>query len=277
MKREINISKIVLTAVMLLVGLIFLLPFLWMISASMKREIDVFTYPIEWIPHTWRFVENYSEVWFGENPFALFYWNSVKVTVLTTLLSVLVSSMAAYAFSHIEFRGKSTMFLIVLATFMIPSHSILVPQFIIFKYLKLYDTHLGLILLGSLSALGTFMLRQFFLGLHKDYIDAARMDGAGHFQIFLGIALPLVRPALATYAILRFIWSWNDYAHPLVFIRSEELETIQLGIHKFASESGVYFSLIMAGTVSAIIPLVLIFILGQKHVLEGVALGGVKG
>jgi multiple sugar transport system permease protein len=121
------------------------------------------------------------------------------------------------------------------------------------------------------------MLRQFFLGIHKDYLDAARMDGAGHARIFTGIALPLVQPALVTYAILRFIWTWNDYANPLIFLRTDKLLTIQVGIQKFASESGAFYSLIMAGTVSAILPLIVIFIIGQKRVIEGIALGGVKG
>jgi multiple sugar transport system permease protein len=147
----------------------------------------------------------------------------------------------------------------------------------IFRWLHLFDTHLGLILVGSFSALGTFMLRQFFLGINKDYMDASRIDGAGQFNMFARIALPLVRPALATYAILRFIWTWNDYQNPLIFLRSDSLETVQLGIQKFASESGAFYSLIMAGSVSAIIPLLIIFILGQKQVIEGIALGGVKG
>lgn len=271
------IGKWAVTVLMLILGVAFLLPFIWMLSASFKPELDVFKYPIEWIPKRWQLVENYRDVWFGEYPFALYYWNSIKVSVLTTLTSLIASSMAAYAFSHLEFRGRNGLFIIVLMTFMVPSYSIIVPQFMIFKWLNLFDSHLGLILIGSFSALGTFMLRQFFLGIHKDYLDAAKIDGAGQFTMFTRVALPIVRPALATYAILRFIWTWNDYANPLIFLRSNELETIQIGIHKFASESGAFYSLIMAGTVSAIVPLLIIFIIGQKQVIEGIALGGVKG
>ncbi|TVY09467.1 carbohydrate ABC transporter permease [Paenibacillus cremeus] len=272
-----TIRRAAATVLMLIVGIAFLLPFFWMVSASMKPEIDVFKYPIEWIPKHWQAYQNYYDVWFGEHPFELYYWNSIKVSVLTTLVSLVVSSMASYAFSHVEFRGKNALFMVVLMTFMIPSSSIMVPQFMIFKWLNLFDTHLGLILIGSFSALGTFMLRQFFLGIHKEYMEAARLDGAGQFTMFTSIALPLIRPALATYAILRFIWTWNDYANPLIFLRSDELVTVQIGIQKFASQSGAYFSLIMAGTVSAIIPLLIIFIVGQKQVIEGIALGGVKG
>ncbi len=277
MEKNNKAARIVVTVVMLLAGIAFVMPFLWMISASFKPEIDVFKYPIEWIPKHWNAVENYKEVWSGEHPFAIYYWNTIKVSVITTLISVLVSSMAAYGFSHVDFKGKNVMFLLVLMTFMVPSYSIIVPQFMIFRWLHLFDTHFGLILIGSFSALGTFMLRQFFLGIHKDYLEAAKLDGAGHTRIFLQITMPLVKPALATYAILRFIWTWNDYANPLIFLRSDRLSTIQLGIQKFASESGAYYSLIMAGTVSAILPLLLIFIVGQKQVIEGIAMGGVKG
>jgi multiple sugar transport system permease protein len=269
--------KMLVTILMFVLGLAFLLPFIWMVSASMKPEIDVFKYPIEWIPKHWQAIQNYHDVWFGEHPFQLYYWNSIKVSVLTMLVSLIASSMAAYAFSHVEFRGRNALFVVVLMTFMIPSSSIIVPQFMIFRWLHLFDTHLGLILVGSFSALGTFMLRQFFLGINKDYMDASRIDGAGQFNMFARIALPLVRPALATYAILRFIWTWNDYQNPLIFLRSDSLETVQLGIQKFASESGAFYSLIMAGSVSAIIPLLIIFILGQRQVIEGIALGGVKG
>lgn len=277
MRKQNIIGRTMATILMLMAGVAFVTPFLWMISASFKPEIDVFKYPIEWIPKHWNIVDNYREVWVGEHPFYVYYWNTVKVSVLTTLISLLFSSMAAFGFSNLEFKGRNALFVVVLMTFMIPSYSIIVPQFMIFKWLHLFDSHLGLILIGSFSALGTFMLRQFFLGLHKDYLDAAKMDGAGNVRIFVRIAVPLVRPALATYAILRFIWTWNDYANPLIFLRSDSLATIQIGIQKFASESGAYYSLIMAGTVSAILPLIVIFVLGQKQVIEGIALGGVKG
>ncbi|GIP28546.1 ABC transporter permease [Paenibacillus sp. J23TS9] len=277
MRKQNMIGRTIATILMLIAGIAFVMPFLWMISASFKPEIDVFKYPIEWIPKHWNIVANYHEVWFGEHPFYIYYWNTIKVSVLTTLISLLFSSMAAFGFSNLEFKGRNALFVVVLMTFMIPSYSIIVPQFMIFKWLHLFDSHLGLILIGSFSALGTFMLRQFFLGLHKDYLDAAKMDGAGNARIFIRIAVPLVRPALATYAILRFIWTWNDYANPLIFLRSDNLATIQIGIQKFASESGAYYSLIMAGTVSAILPLIAIFVLGQKQVIEGIALGGVKG
>ncbi|WP_062049864.1 carbohydrate ABC transporter permease [Bacillus sp. JCM 19034] len=266
--------KLMLTIFMFLLGIIFLLPFIWMISASLKQELEVFTYPIQWIPSEWRW-DNYAVVWGGDFP--LYYWNSIKVTVLTTLISTIVSTMAAYGFSKIKFKGRHFIFILVLATFMIPAQAILVPQFMLFMYLDLFDTHLGLILLNSFSVLGTFMLRQFFMGIHDDYIASAKIDGAGHWTIFRKVAVPLVLPAISTYAILRFIWTWNDYQGPLIFLRSDHLSTVQLGISRFTSMSGEFYSLIMAGTVSAILPLLIIFFFGQKYVIEGIAIGGVKG
>ncbi|QKS70290.1 carbohydrate ABC transporter permease [Paenalkalicoccus suaedae] len=271
---KINVSKLMITLFMIVVGIVFLLPFIWMISASLKPESEVFTYPIKWIPDVWRW-ENYATVW--SRDFPLYYWNSIKVTVITTVISTTVSAMAAYGFSKLEFRGRNALFIVVLATFMIPAQAILVPQFLLYMYLDLFDTHLGLILLNSFSVLGTFMLRQFFVGIHDDYIASAKIDGANQFTIFRKVAVPLVLPAISTYAILRFIWTWNDYQGPLIFLRSDELSTIPLAISRFATESGQLFSLTMAGTVSAILPLIIIFLIGQKYVIEGIAMGGVKG
>lgn len=277
MIRAINIRKLLATALMLAFGLVFLLPFAWMISSSMKPETDVFQYPIRWIPEQFQAVKNYMDVWAGQYPFYLYYLNSIKVTLITTFVSVLVSCMAAYAFAKIRFAGSGASFMIVLATYMIPSQAILVPQFILFRQLGLFDTHLGLVLLNCFSVLGTFMLRQFFLGIHSEYMEAAKIDGAGHWRTFFRIGIPLVKPAIATYAILRFIWTWNDYQNPLIFLKSPDLFTLPLGIKKFADAYGEFYSLMMAASVSAIIPLLIIFIVGQKQVIEGISLGGVKG
>ena len=277
MVAKLDVRKLIVTVIMVLIGIAFLMPFLWMISASFKVEKDVLTFPIQWIPQNWNAVENYKEVWTGSMPFLLLYWNSIKVTVLTTLVSCTISCLAAYGFAKINFKGRDFLFLIVLATFMIPPQTLLVTQFLLYRWLGLYDTHTGLILLNSFSVFGTFMLRQFYLGISNEIIESARMDGAGHFRIFTAIALPLVRPAIATYAILRFIWTWNDFQNPLIFLRSKELYTIQLGVQSFSDQHGSVYSLMMAASVSAIVPLLIIFIIGQKNVIEGIQLGGVKG
>ncbi|MGZ7444698.1 carbohydrate ABC transporter permease [Paenibacillus sp. TH7-28] len=275
--RRIEWPRAVLTLLMFAASILFLLPFFWMLMTSFKIETEVFVYPIEWIPRTWNAVENYKEVWFGDYPFYVYYWNSIKVAVATTFISSLISSLAAYGFSKIKFAASQWLFLIVLATYMIPSQAILVPQFILYRNIGLFDSHLGLIIISSFSVLGTFMLRQFFMGVHQDFIESAKIDGAGHFRIFRSIGLPLVKPAVATYAILRFIWTWNDYQNPLIFLRTDKWFTLPLVMQKFTSMSGEFYSLIMAGAVSAIFPLLIIFIIGQKSVIEGIALGGVKG
>lgn len=277
MIAQLNIRKLLVTIIMLAFGIIFLLPFAWMISSSLKPEADVFQYPIRWIPEKWQAIKNYSDVWAGQYPFYKYYLNSIQVTVITTVTSVLVSCMAAYAFAKIRFTGSNVAFLIVLSTYMIPSQAILVPQFIFYRQLGLFDTHLGLVLLNSFSVLGTFMLRQFFMSINNEFMEAAKIDGAGHWRTFFQIGIPLVQPAIATYAILRFIWTWNDYQNPLIFLKSPALFTLPLGIKKFADAYGEFYSLMMAASVSAIVPLLIIFIVGQKQVIEGISLGGVKG
>ncbi|MEV5025343.1 carbohydrate ABC transporter permease [Paenibacillus sp. LPE1-1-1.1] len=275
--KSINWRKAILTVIMVGLSILFLLPFIWMLVTSFKVEKDVFVYPIEWIPRKWNAIQNYKDVWIGEYPFWKYYLNSIKVGVTTTVISALISALAAYGFSKIHFKGSNYLFLIVLATYMVPSQAILIPQFILYRQIGLFDSLLGLILLGSFSVLGTFMLRQFFMGVHQEFIESAKIDGANHFRIFWSIALPLVKPAVATYAILRFIWTWNDYQGPLIFLRSDRLFTIPLAMQKFTSMSGEFYSLIMAAAVSAILPLLIVFIIGQKSVIEGIAMGGVKG
>jgi multiple sugar transport system permease protein len=277
MTKSLSVRKSIITLIMLAVSLLFLLPFVWMLSTSFKIEADVFTFPIQWIPERWNGLNNYKEVWFGDYPFYIYYWNTIKVTLLTTVVSVVVSALAAYGFSKVKFPIGRFLFIIVLATYMVPPQAILVPQFILFRKIGLFDSHLGLILLGSFSVLGTFMLRQFFMSIPNDLIEAAKIDGAGHWKIFWSIALPIVKPAIATYGILRFIWTWNDYQNPLIFLRTDSLLTIQLAMQKFTTINGEFYSLIMAAAVSAILPLVIVFIIGQKQVIEGIALGGVKG
>lgn len=189
--KSIRLKRMIVTLVMAAGGIIFIMPFLWMLSASFKPELEVMTYPIQWIPQTWNAGQNYGDVWFGDQPFALYYLNSIKVTLLTTVFSLLISCMAAYGFSKVTFKGRDFLFIVVLATFMIPSQAILVPQFIMYRWLGLFDSHTGLVLLGGASALGTFLLRQFFIGIHNEIIESARIDGANHWTIFRRIGVPV--------------------------------------------------------------------------------------
>ena len=267
----------VLTVLCVSIGITMLLPLIWMLSTSFKYEADVFTFPIEWIPKRTVKFDNYKEVWGKTYRFGTYYWNSIKITVISTALQLLISAMGAYGFTKIKFKGRDKLFLLYLAKMMIPHQVTIVPQFLILRGMKLYNTHLGIILMLTFSVYGVFLLRQNIMTLPDSLCESAKIDGAGHFQIFTYIVLPLIKPALATLAILKFVWTWNDYQTPLILLNKRALYTIQLGMRMFATESGSYYALIMAAAVSATIPLILMFLLGQRHVIEGIAAGAVKG
>lgn len=276
-KRKVPVGKWIITVIFWVIGFSMLIPLVWMISTSFKFESDVFTFPIQWIPTRTNIVENYKTVWGSEYNFAMYYWNSIKVTVLTTVAQVTVSAMGAYGFSKINWKHRDKLFLLYLGAMMIPPQVTIVSTFIVNKMLGLYDTHLGIILMLSFSVYGVFLLRQAMVAIPLSLSESATIDGAGHFTIFTRIILPLTKPSLATLAILKFVWTWNDYQTPLVFLKSRELFTIQLGMKQFQSEAGSYYSLVMAAAVSAIVPLVIVFLAGQRHVIDGIASGAVKG
>ena len=207
----------------------------------------------------------------------MYYLNSIKVTILSTCLQILISALGAYGFTKIRWKGRDKVFLLYLATMMIPPQVMIVSRFVIMKEIGLYNTHVGLILMVMFSTYGVFLLRQAMLGIPDSLCESARMDGAGHFQIFSRIILPLVKPSIATLAVLKFVWTWNDYQMPLIFLSKRSLFTIQLGMKLFATESGSIYSLTMAAAVSAILPLIIVFLLGQRYIIEGIASGAVKG
>lgn len=234
-------------------------------------------FPIEWIPREWNLIQNYKTVWAGEVNFGLFYYNSLKLAVAMTVLTLIISSMSAYSFAKLRFPLRNFMFVLLIAFMLIPEQATLVPRYILIRWLGLYNTHEGLILMGMFSIYFTFLLRQFMLGIHNDFMEAARIDGAGYFRIYWQIILPLSRPILATVAIIKFIWSWNDYQNPLIFLYRDHLYPIPLGIQKFRDEFVSNYSVTMAASVSAIIPLIILFVVLQKQVINGITMGGVKG
>lgn len=275
--NKVSVSKIVLTIVFWAIGITMLLPLFWMISTACKVEADVFNFPIEWIPPRWNLINNMKEVWGGKYNFGMYYWNSIKVTIAATVLQVFVSTLGAYGFSKVNWKGRDQVFMLYLATMMIPPQVTVVSQFIIMREIGLYNSHLGIILLLAFSVYGVFLLRQAMMAVPNSLSESATIDGAGHWTIYSRIILPLVKPTMATLATLKFVWTWNDYQTPLVFLNSRELYTIQLGMKQFASESGSYYSLIMAAAVSSILPLVIVFLFCQSFVVEGIAAGAVKG
>lgn len=275
--KKIDLSKTIITIIMALLSIVFLLPLIWMISAASKLEKDVMAYPIQWIPETWNIVENFNAVWMGRVPFSLYYMNSLKLAIIMTLCTLVFSSMAAFSFTKLQFKGRDIAFGLLLAFMIIPSEATLVPRYMLLKWFGLYNSHEGLILMNAFSIYFTFLLRQFMMGIHNEYIEAAKMDGAGYITIFWKIMLPLCKPILATVGIIKFIWSWNDYQNPLIFLINKELYPIPLGLQMFKNDFADNYSVIMMASLAAIIPLIIVFIVLQKQVIEGISLGGVKG
>lgn len=275
-KIPLNLSKVILTAAAGLFGILMVIPLVWMLSASLKNEIEVFQYPIRWIPEAVRW-ENYREVWAGLYPFSTFYWNSLVVTTISVTGLVITSSLAAYSFAKLDYPGRDKIFLGYLATMMIPPQVLLVPRFILFRNFGILNTHWALILPGIFIIFGVFLLRQFFTTIPKELSESALIDGASHFTIWSKIIMPLAKPALVSLIIVSFVWRWNDYEEPLVFLNTKELFTIPVALTLFVDEFETRYSLIMAATVSAIVPVLAVFLAGQKYFVQGIVTSGLKG
>jgi len=249
-------------------------PFLWLISTAFKEFGSVFSYPPQIIPDklVW---DNFVRVF---ESFSLFRYfaNSVIVTILRTLGTLITSSMAAYAFARLEFPGREKVFILYLATLMIPFQVVMIPLFIIMRSFGWVDTYQALILPGAFNALGVFLLRQFFLTLPKSLEESAFIDGASYFTIFTKIILPLAKPGLATLAVLSFLWSWNDFLWPLIIIDSDHMNTITLAISKFQGYYFTEWNLLMAATLVALVPTIVVYVLAQNYFVEGIATSGAK-
>ena len=274
-KNKERLKKLIFYVVLTGLAVIMLIPFAWMLSSSFKMNRNVFTYPMAWIPDPF-VTENYVKIW-NEIPLLQFVKNTVKLTVIITVFQVLTSSFAAYAFAKLNFPGKDILFLSYVITIAIPWQTYMIPQFIIFRNLGLVDTHWALIILQSFTAFGVFLVRQFYLGIPNELNEAARIDGLSEYGIYLRIMLPLSKPVLASLTIFSFVNVWNDFMGPLIYIHSTDLKTIQLGLRSFISEYSSEYSLIMAGAVIALIPVVIVFLSMQHYFVEGVATSGLKG
>ena len=269
--------KIVFTIILFFIGITMLAPLCWMISTSFKPENDVFDFPIRWIPEESVGFDNYREVWGPAYNFGMYYWNSIKITVVSTIFQILISALGAYGFTKVKWKHRDKIFLLYLASMMIPPQVMITSRFVILQKMGLYNTHLGIILMTMVSTYGLFLLRQAMLGVPDSLCESAKIDGAGHTRTFFQIVLPLIVPSIATLAVLKFVWTWNDYQTPLIFLSRRALFTIQLGMKMFAPESGSIYSLMMAAAVSATVPLIIVFLCGQRYIIEGIATGAVKG
>jgi multiple sugar transport system permease protein len=258
------------------------IPFLWMLSASMKRGVDVMKLPIEWIPKYF-YLDNYKIVWNIGNlarrdyHFNLAYFNSLKIALINLTGSVITSAAAGYAFAKIKFRGRNAVFLVYLATMMIPGQVTLIPKFTIFSSLGLVGTHWPLILPGLITITGTFLMRQYFMQIPDELRESAYIDGANEFVIWLRIMLPVAKPAMASLAMIVFLWNWNNYLDALVYLPNWRLYTIPVALTNFIDDTTTDYNLIMAASASALIPVFIVFLAGQRFFVKGLVAGAVKG
>ena len=274
-RRPIPWKTVVIYLLVLGITAVMLVPFVWMLSASLKLDRDVFRFPIEWIPAEPRW-QNYADIW-TKIPLALFIGNTAKITIIVTLLQLFTSSFAAYAFAKLRFPFRNTLFLGYIATIAMPWQVYMVPQFLLMRELDLNNTHLPLIILQAFTAFGVFLMRQFYQSIPDELCEAARIDGMNEYQIWWRIMLPLSKPALSTLTIFTFVNTWNDFLGPMIYLTRTELKTIQIGLRMFISQYSAEYGLIMAASIVSLVPVLLIFLALQRFFVEGIASTGLKG
>lgn len=275
MKKRVKASTIILFIVCVLVAVVMLVPFVWMLSASFQQNTEIFRKPFQWIPELFR-IDNYKRVWTQVN-FLQYYLNTIKITVISVVVQVITCSLAAFAFTKLKFPGRDKIFFAYIATMMVPWNAIMIPQFIIIKSMGLYNTHAALILIGSFNAFGVFLLRQNMLSIPGEMNEAAKIDGCGVMRTYWNIIMPLSKGSIATLIILQFNQVWNDYMAPMIYLDSDSKKTIQLGLASFKQQYSADYGAIMAGTVCAVIPIIIVYAFAQKYIIEGMAHTGVKG
>ncbi|APF34124.1 carbohydrate ABC transporter permease [Microbacterium sp. SGAir0570] len=253
-----------------------LLPFFWMIMSSLKTANEVFSVPIQWIPEAFVW-QNYVDIW---NQSGMLTWirNTLVLAVVVTFLQVLTGSFAAYGFARIRFPGRDVLFLAYIGTIAVPWQSYMIPQFILLSNVKVSNTLWAIILIQAFGAFGVFLMKQFYETIPEELSEAARLDGLSEYGIWRRIMLPLSVPALASLTLLTFVNTWNDYLGPLIYLRNPDLWTIQLGLKSFVSNLyDTNYALLFAGLVISVVPIAIIFLLGQKYFVEGIATSGMKG
>ena len=269
--------KAVQYSLLIILSATMLIPFLWMLGTSLKTQEYILETPPQLIPDPIS-TDSYTDL-LDLMPMGRMFMNSIVVAVLGTAGQVLVSAMAAYAFSRLRWRGRDSVFLLYLATLMVPAQVTLIPQFILVRELGWVNSYQGLILPMMFSAFGTFLLRLFFLGIPRDLEEAAFLDGANHLTIFWRIILPLSKPALMTLTVFSFMGLWNSYLYPLFVARQEEFMTLPVGLATLQAgdRALTQWNLVMAGAVISVIPILIVYLLAQKSFVRGVTMSGIKG
>lgn len=258
---------------LVLVGAAILAPLAVLASTAFKPDGEIYDFPMRFIPKS-PTLENFAKL---ADRFPLYTLNSIKLTTIIVLVQLITATTGAYAFSKLRWRGREAVFLLYVASIMIPVQAIIIPQFLIVRNLGLYDTHWALVLTGSFTAFGTFLIKQYFMTIPDSYVEAARIDGASEVRIFLRLIVPLAKPAIATQVIFSFRYFWNDFFSPLIYLTSQRLKTLPLGMADFATETYTYAGPQMAATLISIVPVMIIFLAAQRYFVEGVAASGIKG
>lgn len=273
-----NSSKFLSYFLVILVALIVILPFLWMIVSAFKSQRELFAYPPSFFPKNWK-VENFVEAATrGSISFFRMFLNTMMIAVPTTVFNIIFSSMAGYAFARLRFPFRNAIFMMFIASMMVPYAITLIPRFLLFKDLGFYDTYVPLIVPVMFgTAFSIFLTRQFFMTLPKELEEAAIVDGCSHFRIWAQIFMPLTKPIIATLAVFQFQSSYNDFLGPVIYISSDVKFTVQMGLNSFRNSFSTRYDLIMAGSIMALIPVVILFICCQKYIVRGIVMGGVKG
>jgi multiple sugar transport system permease protein len=271
-----RVRRIALYTALVVFAIALLMPFAWMVLSSFKSANEVFSVPVKWFPETWVW-QNYIDIWTESN---MLVWirNTLFLAVVVTFLQVLTGSFAAYGFARMRFKGRDVLFLLYVGTIAVPWQSYMIPQFILLSNFKVSNTLWAIILLQAFGAFGVFLMKQFYETIPEELSEAARIDGLSEYAIWRKIMLPLSIPALASLTLLTFVNTWNDYLGPLIYLRNPDLWTIQLGLKSFVSNLfDTNYALLFAGLTISVIPIAIIFLLGQKYFVEGIATSGLKG
>lgn len=266
-------AKVLLYAILTILGIGMIFPFVWMAVTAFKLPQDIYSLSLIPNPIT---LDNYRVV-INETEYVRWFVNSLIIAAITTVSVAIFDSLAGYTLAKFNFPGRNLIFIGILSTLMVPTEMLVIPWYVLSIKMHWTDSYWGVMFPGVISAFGVFLMRQFFMGVPNDLIDAARLDGFSEFRIFWKIAMPLVRPALAALCIFTFLGNWNAYLWPLIVTRSDEMRTLPVGIAFFSSEAGSQFYLVMAAASLATLPVLAIFIIFQRHIIKGIALTGLKG
>jgi multiple sugar transport system permease protein len=275
-EKQNNTGRVLVYVILAVLTILTLLPFVWMLSSSLKNDTDVFSVPIQWIPSNPQW-GNYVNIWKPQFALPISTFNSFKLSIIITIIQVFTSSFAAYGFAKCRFHGRETLFFLYIATIAIPWQVYMLPQYIQMRTLGLTDTHIGYVLMQCFTAFGVFLMRQFYVSIPDELLDAARIDGLNEYGSYFRIVLPLSKPVLATLVIFTFVAVWNDYMGPLIYFNSEHLRTIPLSIRRFIMEYASEYGLLMAASVVSLAPVFAVFISFQRFFVEGIATTGLKG